>query len=104
MDPTNEEKVQLCEQAEAELLAEDDYSTATDRGEKQTEYLKALDFDDIIVKGWRVYNLCRAKTREGGTKTCGMYFFRQALATSNQIQMVFLLLFGLGDFVRTPGQ
>ena len=74
MDPTNEEKVCKCDEAEAALLAEDDYTTAADRGDLQPEYLKALDYDDVIVHGWRVYNLCRAKTRDGGTKTCGLYF------------------------------
>ena len=36
--------------------------------------MKALDYEDVIVRGWHVYNLCRAKTREGCTKTCGLYF------------------------------
>ena len=31
MDPENEEKVQRCEQAEAALMAEDDFATASDR-------------------------------------------------------------------------
>ena len=29
--------------------------------EDQTEYLKAFDFDDVVVPGWRVYNVCKAK-------------------------------------------
>ena len=75
MDPTNKVKIELCDEAEAALLADNDFTTASDRGEQQVEFLKALDFDDIVVKGWRVYNLCRAKTRNGGTKSCGLYFF-----------------------------
>ena len=72
MDPTNEAKVKACDEAEAKLTAEDDFTTASDRGDQQTEYLKALDFDDVIVKGWRVYNLCRAK--HGDQRTCGLYY------------------------------
>ena len=68
MDPTNEEKVRLCDEAEAALLAEDDYTTAADRGDSQPEYLKALDYDNVIVHGWRVYNLCRGKTRKEAPK------------------------------------
>ena len=74
MDPTNEDKVRECDETEAALLAEEDYTTAADRGDLQSEFLTALDYEDVIVRGWHVYNLCRAKTREGGTKTCGLYF------------------------------
>ena len=53
-------KIRMCDEAEEALMAEDDYATASDRPD-QPEYLKSLDDDDIIVKGWRVFNLCKGK-------------------------------------------
>ena len=59
----------MCDDAEAILEAEDDFKTAADRP-NQTYYLKALDFDDVIVPGLRIFNLCRAKGADG--HTCGL--------------------------------
>ena len=54
------------------MEAEEDFKTAANRGAEQAPILRALDFDDVIVKGWRVFNLCRATTHDGST--CGLFY------------------------------
>eukprot|EP00975_Prorocentrum_lima_P008816 1879826-Prorocentrum_lima.AAC.1 len=39
-----------------------EYQACIDYGEMQVEYLKALDFMDILTEKLRFYHVCRAKT------------------------------------------
>ena len=71
MDPTNEDKVRECDETEAALLAEEDYTTAADRGDLQSEFLKALDYGDMICERWRRFQVCKS----GGTGNyCGLAY------------------------------
>ena len=55
-----------------------DYETCKDFGDKQAAMLRALDFVDAFSQGLRLYNVCRAKTRnDEKTNThcsCGLAF------------------------------
>eukprot|EP00975_Prorocentrum_lima_P058072 12180314-Prorocentrum_lima.AAC.1 len=44
------------------LLSHTEYQACKYYGEKQVEYLEALDFMDILTDKLRFYNVCRAKT------------------------------------------
>eukprot|EP00974_Lingulodinium_polyedra_P069904 6764219-Lingulodinium_polyedra.AAC.1 len=48
-DPTNEERRQALEAAEAAYVAREDYKTFSSKGEAQPEYLKAMLFMDILA-------------------------------------------------------
>ena len=67
-DPTPENQ-ELLERLEEEVEKAHNYQTFDDLPD-QVELLKALDHDDKIAEGIRVFNLCRRKI---GYCTCGMY-------------------------------
>ena len=67
-DPTPQ-NLQVLEAIEDEAEKQHDYQTFHEL-EEQVELLKALDHDDQIAEGIRVFNLCRRKV---GYCTCGMY-------------------------------
>eukprot|EP00974_Lingulodinium_polyedra_P097006 9402851-Lingulodinium_polyedra.AAC.1 len=60
--PENEDKRKALEEAEAAHAAYGDYQAFKDKGELQLEYLKAMDFMDILCPRFRYFNACRAKT------------------------------------------
>eukprot|EP00975_Prorocentrum_lima_P017899 3775680-Prorocentrum_lima.AAC.1 len=49
--------------AEEDFLSNTEHQACKDYGDKQAEYLKALDFMDILTEKIRFYNVRRAKTR-----------------------------------------
>eukprot|EP00974_Lingulodinium_polyedra_P106483 10307539-Lingulodinium_polyedra.AAC.1 len=62
--PTNDEKRKAVEAAEAAYVAREDYQTFSSMGEAQPEYLKAMDFMDILAARPRYFNVCRAVPRQ----------------------------------------
>eukprot|EP00975_Prorocentrum_lima_P058894 12350659-Prorocentrum_lima.AAC.1 len=62
MNDASDQNMQAYEQAEELLLSRMDYKACQEYGERQAEYLKALDFMDILTDKIRIYNVCRAKT------------------------------------------
>eukprot|EP00975_Prorocentrum_lima_P040708 8545731-Prorocentrum_lima.AAC.1 len=50
------------DRAEAEFFRLSDYQACAEFGRQQAEYLKSLDFMDILTDKIRIYNVCRAKT------------------------------------------
>eukprot|EP00974_Lingulodinium_polyedra_P013375 1295044-Lingulodinium_polyedra.AAC.1 len=70
-DPSNEEKKKAVEEAKAKLAARNDYVTFKDMGEEKPEYLKAMDFMDVLTPKIRYFNVCRAKTgARGNVRKC----------------------------------
>eukprot|EP00974_Lingulodinium_polyedra_P100297 9715135-Lingulodinium_polyedra.AAC.1 len=61
-DPENEMKQKAVEDAEEKFSASEDYNTFKEKGEKQADYLKAMDFMDILCPRFRYFNVCRART------------------------------------------
>ena len=60
------------EQIEDEFETAHEYSTAAEHGlEKQIQFLKALDYGDVICQGWRRYFCCKAGGRHN---YCGYSF------------------------------
>ena len=58
------------EAIEEEFEKIQEYTTAAEYGpEKQTKYLKTLDYGDVICDGWRRFYVC--KSRDGAQKVCG---------------------------------
>eukprot|EP00975_Prorocentrum_lima_P042955 9019857-Prorocentrum_lima.AAC.1 len=58
-------------------MSQAEYQACSEYGEKQQEYLKALDFMDILTDKLRFYHVCRAKTNlnlMGGHCNCGLAF------------------------------
>eukprot|EP00975_Prorocentrum_lima_P062037 12883407-Prorocentrum_lima.AAC.1 len=62
MNDTSQQNVEAFERAEELVLSRTDYQAYKYYGEKQAEYLKALDFMDILTGKIKFYNDCRAKT------------------------------------------
>ena len=60
--PQNDEKRLESDQRGEEYLKARGYQTLKEMGDKQPEYLKALDFLGAPVPNMRLYNVCRAKT------------------------------------------
>eukprot|EP00975_Prorocentrum_lima_P034084 7161654-Prorocentrum_lima.AAC.1 len=63
------------DKAEDMLLSQTEHQACIEYGEKQVEYLKALDFMD--TEKLRFYNVCRAKTQVnalGEHRNCGLAF------------------------------
>jgi len=71
-DPS-EENLKTLEDSEDKLASTKEYTTGSEFGELQHEYLKALDFLDMLTEDLRFYNVCRAKTGPGHTN-CGLAY------------------------------
>eukprot|EP00974_Lingulodinium_polyedra_P076309 7385536-Lingulodinium_polyedra.AAC.1 len=55
-DPTDVKKREALEGAEAAYAAHEDYQAFSSKGEAQPEYLKAMDFMDILAPRLRYFN------------------------------------------------
>eukprot|EP00975_Prorocentrum_lima_P061823 12882152-Prorocentrum_lima.AAC.1 len=59
------------------FLSNTEHEACNEYGNKQAEYLKALNVMDILTENIRFYNVCRAKTRvddRGKHCNCGLAF------------------------------
>eukprot|EP00975_Prorocentrum_lima_P018580 3912471-Prorocentrum_lima.AAC.1 len=62
MNDASQQNIDEYERAEDLLLSHTDYQACKEYGKRQAEYLKALDFMDILTDKIRFYKVCRAKT------------------------------------------
>eukprot|EP00975_Prorocentrum_lima_P026337 5535213-Prorocentrum_lima.AAC.1 len=60
-EPTDQHLEEL-NKAEESFLSNTNHQACKDYGEKQAEYLKALDFMDVLTEKLSFYHVCRAKT------------------------------------------
>ena len=68
------------------------------RGNQQAQFLKALDFDDVVVHGWRIYNVIRARLPSGCT--CRMSYPGQHWHQPNRKSWAFYDRLDRGMFVE----
>ena len=79
------------EKLETEFYGNEDYQTCADKGERQAQYLKALDFTNLLTPGMRLFNVCRAKTGcndEGAACACGLAFVDKMWSQPNKAKWV----------------
>eukprot|EP00975_Prorocentrum_lima_P003027 666472-Prorocentrum_lima.AAC.1 len=63
MNDPSERNLDEFTKAEENFLRNTEYQACKYYGDEQAEYLKALDFMDILTEKIWFYNVCRAKTR-----------------------------------------
>ena len=78
-DPAYETVLQKLEIAQEKYEKAKDYKTFKEKGDKQPEFLKAMDFDNQLGPNLRIWNVCRSKKGpwndvENKAGTCGLCF------------------------------